>query len=180
MKFIIDAMLGKLARWLRMLGQDVSYSVMFSDNELLGLAKAEGRVLLTKDFELYKSAIGRGLDAFYMEGKTESSLLAEVANRYGLTLEINMDKSHCPACNTPLESAQKEQLKNQLQPNTYRYYDRFWRCPNCGQIYWQGAHWKQIQNTLEQARQKRVCKDGFGALKGVGPFTTEDELDTPA
>ncbi len=156
MKFLVDAMLGKLARWLRMLGQDVSYSVTFCDNELLDLAKVEGRVLLTKDFELYKRAIGRGLTAFYVEGKTESSRLAEVAKRYGLKLEIDMDKSHCPACNTPLKPAQKEQIKNQLQPNTYTYYDRFWRCPNCGQVYWQGAHWKQIQNTLEQARQKSV------------------------
>jgi len=167
LKFVVDAMLGKLARWLRMLGQDVSYSVQFSDNELLVSAKAEGRVLVTKDFELYKRAIGRGLDAFFLEGTTESALLAQVSKRYGLTLEIDMDKSHCPACNTPLKPAQKEQIKNQLQPNTYRYYERFWRCPNCGQVYWQGAHWKQIQKTLEQARQKSVCKDGFGDANQV-------------
>ena len=64
MKFLADGMLGKLARWLRMLGQDVIYSVQFSDNELLELAKAECRVLLTKDLELYKRAIGTGLRCF--------------------------------------------------------------------------------------------------------------------
>ncbi len=157
MKFLADAMLGKLARWLRMLGHDVTYSVQFRDNELLELAKTECRVLLTKDLELYKRAISRGLDAFYVEGKTESSRLAEVAKRYGLPLEIDMDKSHCPICNTPLKAASKEQLKDKLEPNTYTYYDKFWRCPNCGQIYWQGAHWGQITGTLTEAQQKKAA-----------------------
>ena len=86
MKFLADGMLGKLTRWLRMLGQNVKYSVQLSDEELLEAAKVEGRVLLTRDFELYKRAIVRGVDAFYVEGITESNRLAEVAKRYGLTL----------------------------------------------------------------------------------------------
>jgi uncharacterized protein with PIN domain len=147
-------MLGKLTRWLRMLGQDVIYSTQLSDNELLDLAKAECMVLLTKDFELYKRAIGRGLEAFYVEGKVESSRLAEIAKRYCVPLEIDMDNSHCPICNTKLQTVPKEQLKDELEPNTYTYYDKFWKCPNCGQIYWQGAHWKQITKTLTQAQQK--------------------------
>jgi uncharacterized protein with PIN domain len=153
-KFLADGMLGKLTRWLRMLGYDVTYFVQFSDNELLELAKTECRVLLTKDLELYKRAITRGLAAFYVEGKTEAERLAEVVRRYGLTLEIDMDKSHCPICNTPIKAASKEQLKDQLKPNTYTYYERFWQCPNCGQVYWQGAHWKQITKTLTKAQQK--------------------------
>ncbi len=86
MKFLADAMLGKLTRWLRMLGQDVVYSAEFDDSELLALAKKEERILLTKDFELYKRAVSRGLDTYYVEGKTESEMLAEVAKRYSLQL----------------------------------------------------------------------------------------------
>ncbi len=157
MKFLADGMLGKLTRWLRTLGQDVIYSVQFSDAELLDLAKKENRVLLTRDFELYKRAITRGSDAFYVEGKMESDRLAAVAKRYSLTLAIDMDKSHCPICNTKLQATPKEQLKAELEKNTYTYYDKFWKCPNCGQIYWQGAHWKQITGTLTQAQQKRLC-----------------------
>ncbi len=93
-------MLGKLARWLRMMGQDVIYSVQFSDSELLKLAKAEERVLLTRDFELYKRAITRSLDTFYVEGKTESERLVEVGGHYNLMLEVDRDKSHCPICHT--------------------------------------------------------------------------------
>ncbi len=177
MKFLLDAMLGKLARWLRMMGHDVSYSVQLSDDELLGLAKIERRVLLTRDLELYKRAVARGLEAFYVEGTTESSRLAELAKRLGLALDIDMDRMYCPVCNTPVKAAAKEQLKHKLQPNTYRYYNQFWQCPNCGQIYWQGAHWKQIQKTLKEAKGK-LGNDGFGTLKGRGILhRAEDELN---
>ena len=153
-KFLADGMLGKLARWLRMLGHDVLYSVQFNDCVLLGLAEKDERVLLTKDLALYKRAIGKGLDAYYVEGKIESERLAELSKRYSLQLTIDMDKSHCPVCNANLKMTPKEQLKSELERNTFTYYDRFWKCPNCGQIYWQGGHWKQINNTLSQAQLK--------------------------
>lgn len=152
MKFLADSMLGKMARWLRMLGQDVTYNVELNDNELLDLAKKESRVLLTKDLELFQRAAVRGIDAFFVEGKSESARLAEVAQRYGLALAIDMEKSNCPVCNTKLQATPKAALSNELQKNTYTYYERFWKCPNCGQIYWQGAHWKQISNTLNEAQ----------------------------
>ena len=157
MKFLADGMLGKLTRWLRMLGQDVEYSVKLTDSELLELAKKKNRVLLTKDLELYQRAIAKGIDALYLEGKTESERLAELAKRYDLTLTMDMKESHCPICNTKLQATPKEQLEGELEKNTYTYYDKFWKCPNCGQIYWQGAHWTQINNTLTQAQQKRLC-----------------------
>ncbi|MGD0450784.1 MAG: Mut7-C RNAse domain-containing protein [Candidatus Bathyarchaeia archaeon] len=155
MKFLADSMLGKLTRWLRMLGQDVLYYTELSDSELLEVAKKENRVLLTKDLELYKRAITRGIDAFYIEGETESDRLAELAPRYDLTLAVDMEKSHCPVCNTKLKVTPKEQLANELEKNTLTYYDKFWKCPNCGQVYWQGAHWKQITNTINEAKEKQ-------------------------
>jgi len=149
-KFLADAMLGKLTRWLRMLAQDVIYSVALEDSELLELARKEDRILLTKDLELYKRGISRAVNVFYVEGKTESERLAKIAKRYNLQLKIDMDKSHCPVCNSKLQSTLKEQLEGKLEKNTFIYYDKFWKCPNCDQIYWQGAHWKQIQQTLNQ------------------------------
>jgi hypothetical protein len=154
-KFLADGMLGKLTRWLRMLGQDVTYSTKFSDSELLELAKTEQRALLTKDLQLYKRAIARGLDAFYVEGKTEPERLAEISKRYGVPLKIDMDRSHCPVCNGKLEAVTKELVADEVEKNTYKHYDEFWKCQNCGQIFWQGAHWKQITQTLTEAKQQR-------------------------
>jgi uncharacterized protein len=164
LKFLADGMLGKLARWLRMLGHDVIYLVEFDDSKLLELAKKEERVLLTKDLGLYKRAIGRGLDSYYVDGKTEPERVAEIVKRYSLPLVMDMDKSHCPICNTKLAAASKEQLQCELEKNTFTYYSKFWKCPNCGQIYWQGAHWTQINNTLNQARAKlEKLKENNGA-----------------
>ena len=154
MKFIADSMLGKLVRWLRMLGNDVTYDVKLDDSKLLELAKSEKRALLTKDLELYQRAVGKGIDAYFVEGKSEAERLAELAKRYGITLEINMDKSRCPVCNTQLEATPKEGLIGEVEKNTFTYYDKFWKCPNCGQVFWQGAHWKQISNTLCEAHKK--------------------------
>jgi uncharacterized protein len=154
--FLADGMLGCLARWLRMLGHDVKYSTKMGDDELLGLAKEENRVLLTRDFELYQRAVGRGIEAFYVDGKTEPERLAQLAERYKFPLEIDMDKSYCPKCGTKLKATPKEQIQDEVEKNTYLYYEKFWKCPNCQQIYWQGAHWKQITQTLKQAQQKTL------------------------
>jgi uncharacterized protein len=153
-KFLADSMLGKLARWLRMLGNDVTYDVKLDDLKLLELAKSEKRTLLTKDLELYHRAVGKGIDAYFVEGKSEEERLAELAKRYGITLEIDMDKSHCPVCNAKLKATLKEGLIDEVEKNTFTYYDRFWKCPNCDQVFWQGAHWKQISNTLCEAQKK--------------------------
>jgi uncharacterized protein with PIN domain len=152
-KFIVDGMLGKLTRWLRMLGQDVKYSTQLEDAELIALAEKEHRVLLTRDSELYKRAIAKDVEAFYVEGRTEAEKLAELAERFGFPLTIDLKRSRCPICNTRILLTPKEQLAGKVEKNTVTYYSEFWKCPNCGNIYWQGAHWKGITATLEEAKK---------------------------
>ena len=159
MNFLTDGMLGKLARWLRMLGHDVKYSTKMADDELLALAKEESRVLLTRDLELYQRAVGRGIETFYVDGKTEPERLAQLAERYKFPLEIDMDKSYCPKCSTKLNPAAKQQIQGEVEKNTFLHYEKFWKCPNCQQIYWQGAHWKQIIETLKEVEK---LKEKFG------------------
>ena len=154
MNFIIDSMLGKLTRWLRMMGHDAKYSTTLEDAELLVIAKNEARVLLTRDLALYKRAIAKGLDVYYVEGATEAERLAELTQRFGIALVIDLEKSRCPHCNTKLNSAAKDEISVKVAQNTLKYYDVFWSCPSCGGIYWQGAHWKKIRITLEEAREK--------------------------
>ena len=154
MKFVADGMLGKSSRWLRMMGHDVKYSVDLTDDDLLNLAKDERRILLTRDFELYQRSISRGVEAFYVEGATESERLAELSKRFWLPLEINLEKSRCPNCNTKLKPTPKEKIADKVEENTFKHYDEFWVCPKCGQVYWQGAHWEGIRATLSEAEEK--------------------------
>ena len=154
MKFIIDAMLGKLARWLRMMGHDAKYSSNLADKELLNIANKENRILLTRDFQLFQKAINQGLKATFIEGKTEPERIAEVAQKNNIILEVDPDKSNCSVCNTKLRETSKSEIDEKVEKNTLKYYDKFWLCPNCGKVYWQGAHWKNIETTLKMAKEK--------------------------
>jgi uncharacterized protein with PIN domain len=152
-KFIADRMLGKLTRWLRMLGQDVKYSNQSEDAELIAIAEKEQLILLTRDLELYQHAVAKGISAFYVEGRTEAEKLAELAKRFNFSLTINLRRSRCPRCNTQIRLTPKETIADKVEKNTLIHYDEFWKCPKCGQIYWQGAHWKGIQVTLDEAKK---------------------------
>jgi len=153
LKFLTDGMLGKLTRWLRMLGHDVEYSKSLDDDQLIAKAKEEGRVLLTRDLKLYQRATSRGTDTFLVEGKSEDKKLAELAKRFNLKLEIDVATSYCPKCNTRIKIVSKEEVADHVPKTTYSYYNEFWKCPKCGQIYWQGAHWKRIDETLRRAKE---------------------------
>lgn len=147
-------MLGKLTRWLRMLGQDVVYSSSLDDAQLCSMAKKERRVLITRDLELYQHATAKGIVAFYLEGNTEVERLAELAKRFDISLEVDLRTSRCPKCNARIRWIRKENVASRVKKNTFAYYDDFWECSKCGQIYWQGAHWDRIRKTLEDAKEK--------------------------
>ena len=153
MKFITDGMLGKLTRWLRMLGQDVEYSRSVDDKKLIEMAKTEGRTLLTRDLKLYQQAMMQGVDAVLVEASTGAEKLADLARRFNFKLEIDVTVSRCPKCNTKIKPVPKDTVIDKVPKTTSFYYNEFWECPGCGQVYWRGAHWKRIEKTLREARE---------------------------
>jgi hypothetical protein len=153
LKFITDGMLGKLTRWLRLLGCDVEYANDIEDKKLMTLAMKEKRTLLTRDLELFQRAKARGIDTFLVEGRTEVERLACMAKKYDFTLEIDVTVSRCPKCNARIRSIAKDEVADKVEQATFKFYSEFWACPECGQIYWQGAHWTRIRETLEQAKR---------------------------
>ena len=154
LRFITDGMLGKLTRWLRMLGHDVHYYRSTDDKDLIEMAKSERRVLLTRDLKLYRQAVTQGVEAVLVEAADEAEKLADLANRFNFKLEIDLSVSRCPKCNTTIKSVSKEMVIHQIPESTSTYYKDFWMCPECGQVYWQGAHWKRIEKTLKEARNR--------------------------
>jgi uncharacterized protein with PIN domain len=153
LKFITDSMLGKLTRWLRMLGYDTKYTVNLDDKTLLELAGLEKRVLLTRDVELCRLAAGRRLNHLLVEGQSGAERLAAISKVFGITLKLDPTTSRCPKCNTPIKSINKNLILQSIPPATARVFDEFWKCPECGKIYWQGAHWRKILETLDKARE---------------------------
>jgi len=153
LKFITDGMLGKLTRWLRLLGHDVEYANDIEDKQLMNIAKKQKRILLTQDLELFQQANARGIEAFLVEGRTEVERIACIARKYGFPLEIDVTVSRCPKCNSRIKPLPKDTAAERIPKTTFTYYNEFWECPKCGQIYWQGAHWKKITKTLEEAKK---------------------------
>lgn len=154
MKFVVDGMLGKVARWLRMLGYDTKYFNDMSDDEILKVASEEKRILLTKDYQFFKKANIHGVRAIFVEGETHVEKLANLSKQLNIKLEININYSRCPKCNAEIRPINKEAVKDKIPPSTYRIHNEFWVCSKCGQVYWKGSHWIKINSALNQAKAK--------------------------
>jgi uncharacterized protein with PIN domain len=150
MKFMADGMLGRLARWLRLAGHDVAYIGDMQvppegqDDVLLERAKLEGRTLLTCDLALHRRARRAGIRTAFIGTKDIVSQLAEISKRSGERIEIDPENSRCPVCNGTLEPAASKEVRGLVPETVARTGREFWRCVDCGKIYWKGRHWKSI------------------------------------
>ena len=145
-KFIADVHLGKLARWLRLLGFDTVYQNFFTNTELVGIAKDERRILLSHNTAFKK------LDnvlIFIIESEDPWQQLKQVTGHFQLKDKLR-PFSRCIICNGSLKSVLKEQVENQLEENTAAYFNEFWQCENCKRIYWKGSHYDRMVRLVEQ------------------------------
>ena len=151
-KFLVDGMLGKLARWLRILGYDVKYYKSLDDDSLIEIAKDEGRILLTRDNLLYRKSLKKKVNSLLLEDESRVKNLAKLSQELGIDLEVNALTSRCPKCNSRIEPIKKDLVYGKVPEKTFRRFNEFWICPNCGQIYWRGSHWRNIYGTIDKAR----------------------------
>ena len=156
----MDGMLEKLTRWLRLFGFDARYRSSLSDEELINLALEEERVLLTRDLDLYRRAKRKCAEALLIEGGSEAEKLAEIAMHFDLELELDPRRSRCPKCDAPLRRVEKEALRGRVPKGTYEAYEEFWVCEGCGQVYWRGAHWKNIKRIVEEVHTIMRSREG--------------------
>ncbi len=153
MKFIVDGMLGRLAKWLRILGYDTAYSPHLDDDQLVRLARAEGRLLLTRDRGLARR---RGLQCLLIESDHLEEQLGQILAELALTWEhpAPLEERRCPVCNTPLQKVEKTELEGRVPPHIFRTHKDFRLCPHCDKIYWPGTHWARMQEKLAGFRQR--------------------------
>jgi uncharacterized protein with PIN domain len=153
LEFIVDGMLGKVARWLRMLGYDTKYVNDMGDDDILKVALDEGRIILTRDYQLFRKANMHRIKAIFVEGDSHIEKLANISKQLNIRLEIDINKSRCPKCNAKIRVIGKEDIEDKIPKTTFKIYNDFWICTGCGQIYWRGSHWKKINSSLSQARE---------------------------
>ena len=131
-----DMMLGRLATWLRLIGADVAYRNRIEDDELLRVAAAEGRLVLTRDRGIAeKSAQVR---CFLVQHDHLADQLRHVSSTFDLTRFRPF--SRCVRCNVPLIAVDKESVKGRLWPYVYRTQEHIRQCPCCRRLFWGGTH----------------------------------------
>jgi uncharacterized protein len=149
--FLLDVHLGQLASYLRLLGFDAAYRNDCDDPELAETAARERRVLLTRDRRLLmRSAIVYG---YCLHTRDPQEQLLAVLQRFDL-FQLIAPGSRCLRCNGELAPIAKAEILHRLEPKTRRYYDDFYRCLACDQIYWQGSHYERMQAFIAGVRQQ--------------------------
>jgi uncharacterized protein with PIN domain len=144
MRFLADAMLGRLATWLRLLGYDTAYHRDATDAELARRARLEQRILLTRDVELTRR---RGVRAVLIEAEQVEDQIHQVFHTLNLTAQEAF--SRCAECNGLLEEASKESVREQVPPYVFHTQEHFRRCPHCARVYWRGTHWARIVGQMQ-------------------------------
>ena len=154
--FFCDAMLGSLAKWLRLMGHDAAYERQIDDWEMLRRCSRERRVLLTRDRSVMQRwQIRRGLvDALLVGTGSLENELAEVFKRFGLR---PLAQPRCPVDNSSLIAKPRQKVRESVPAYVYRTQTEFHVCPACGRIYWRATHWDRI----EALRRKLASSSGL-------------------
>lgn len=144
MRFLLDVMLGDLARLLRMCGHDAAYALdrgIEADDNLLDLAAREGRVPVTRDRQLAE----RAADSMLVASTDTDEQLHELAAA-GVALSPSPGE-RCGACNGELTRASAAaELPEYVSDDA----DTLWRCNDCGQFFWEGSHWRDVEERLAE------------------------------
>lgn len=146
--FVLDSMLGREARWLRVLGYSVYYSPSASDVELIKLAESGSGCLVTRDRELYNLAFRRGVRAILLGSQGLENFLLEMAHKAGIKLEIDLRRTRCPLCNGTLRRAGRDELTGVLPSSILSRYRTFLKCEGCGHVYWPGTHFRRMKDFI--------------------------------
>jgi uncharacterized protein with PIN domain len=152
-RFVIDANLGQLARYLRLLGLDAEYSQQLTDSELVHLSVAERRVLLTRDVGALKH--GSLTHGYFVRARDARAQVVEVLSRFDLFGSL-APLSRCAKCNGMLDPVDKQEIAHRLEPSTRTHYDDFWVCERCDNVYWRGAHIVSIERFVQEVGSAAV------------------------
>jgi hypothetical protein len=145
-RFLVDAMLGRLATWLRILGYDAAY-FRGEDQDLLEQAWRERRILLTRDTRLLRR---RRIPPHLCIGSDRvAEQVRQVVDAFGLA-PLRPAARRCPRCNLPLVAEDKAAVAGRVPEFVWSRHDRFWACPGCRRLYWAGSHRSRMDEALRR------------------------------
>jgi uncharacterized protein with PIN domain len=173
-RLLADAMLGKLARWLRLLGYDTTYAADWDDATIVRLARAEGRVILTRDRALSQR---RGVRALYLASERLEQQVGQILEE--LCLPPAQAGTRCSVCNDMLHRVAKADLRERVPPYVFETQEVFRHCPTCDRIYWPGGHWARMQPVLRRLRAAGGRSPAKGIQLDEAPRESHSQAPTP-
>jgi hypothetical protein len=147
MKFILTKELGRLVKWLRILGFDAEYFKEDNSSSLIIQALRDERIILTRNHRLPQA---RGVKIVIIEKEKIKEQVAEVLRTLKIKPDSDMMFTRCILCNEGLLEIEKEKVKDKVPEYVFKTQGNFITCPKCKRIYWQGTHWGNVQKTLEE------------------------------
>jgi len=154
-KFIVDNNVGKLAKWLRIMGYDTVFFDGSDDSHMVARALAEGRVILTRDTQIMKRGLvtsGR-LKAILINSEQPETQMRQVIDTLKLDCQFR-PFTLCLECNQPLVEKSKDQVKDRVPPYVFQTQSQYMECPACHRIYWKGTHWQAMTKKLKNFLNK--------------------------
>ncbi|MDC8452119.1 MAG: Mut7-C RNAse domain-containing protein [Candidatus Nitrosotalea sp.] len=144
--FVVDAMLGNLAKKLRILGYDSKYFSSIEDDKLILIAKNEKRIILTKDEQLTKNAEKQNIGFVLIRGSDESEQIMQINAKIKLDrFVVDTNNSRCIVCNGSLQPVDKYRIIGKIPEGILEREKKFWMCDSCKKIYWEGTHFEKLQ-----------------------------------
>ena len=151
MKFIADAMLGRLAKWMRIAGYDVEYSPQIEDAEIAARGLRDERVILTRDRLLIRRRTVRN-NHFFVRGDRYREQLRQVVRHYPVDIRKQM-LTRCLRCNTLLVPVPRSSLRQKVPHYVFATQETFETCPSCRRIYWGATHREAMVRELARVTQ---------------------------
>lgn len=163
-RFMADAMLGRLARWLRILGYDTTYEKVIRDDVLIEHVLRENRWLLTRDGHLAQRKILRGRHTLIASDDLDGQLRQL---RQDLKIDLNMNHQRgyrCADCNAALLSISYDKAAPLVPPVVAQQYRAFLQCPQCRRVFWPGTHWDDLRGRLAAIKNRGADTAGPRSL----------------
>jgi len=162
MNFVVDCMLGKLAKWLKILGFDTAYDSAADDDQILSLAQNDQRTILSRDTQLLRRA--RGLPSLHIDSESWPDQVRQVLAAFELW-DKTAPFTRCLDCNLRLTPVSREKACNLVAPFILEMAAEFALCPSCGRIFWPGTHFKAMEERLAEL----LARDKGGEADRPGP-----------
>ncbi len=150
-KFIVDHNVGKLAKWLRIMGYDTRFFDGSNDSNMIAMALDEERVILTRDTQIMKRRlVTRGqLKVILIKSDEPEQQMHQVIDTLNLDCQFR-PFTLCLECNQPLVEKSKDQVKDRAPPYVLKTQSQYMECLNCHRIYWRGTHWRAMSEKLKK------------------------------